>query len=297
MQAPSDASRISSEMKTRQEAFWKTPEGQAWAKTRGALPVVQVKGGLLAALEKHDYVVLSGDTGCGKTTQVPQYLLEHEIAAGRGCTCHIICTQPRRIAAVSVAERVAQERAEPPPGQPGSLVGCVSVGELILSRCSVRIEMPHIMIQGPQPLIITFLSFNTTIQGLRQLITPFLSCITTIQGPGPPILPLLPQIFLCPCHLCFRPQDALGNHSRVARGVAQRATLSALRAWRLPHYILECLQPKHSLTRTVRRHDSFVTSSAHDTPHMPSNVPSITTGHLNSVAVPPLTSRPSRLET
>jgi hypothetical protein len=155
MQAPSDASRISSEMKTRQEAFWKTPEGQAWAKSRGALPVVQVKAGLLAALEKHDYVVLSGDTGCGKTTQVPQYLLEHEIAAGRGCTCHIICTQPRRIAAVSVAERVAQERVEPRPGQPGSLVGCVSFGQFILLRCSVRIEMPHTLamlnIEPPEP--------------------------------------------------------------------------------------------------------------------------------------------------
>jgi len=57
-------------------------------------------------------LVVSGETGCGKTTQLPQYVLESEIDAGRGATCNIICTQPRRISAVSVAERVAAERGE-----------------------------------------------------------------------------------------------------------------------------------------------------------------------------------------
>jgi ATP-dependent RNA helicase DHX29 len=99
--------------------------------------VVQVKDKLLTSLTNNDFVLLSGDTGCGKTTQVPQYLLEHEIAAGRGSSCNIICTQPRRIAAVSVAERVAQERGEPPPGQPGSLVGCVSC--VAISSCSLLV--------------------------------------------------------------------------------------------------------------------------------------------------------------
>lgn len=57
-------------------------------------------------------VVVSGETGCGKTTQLPQYILESEIEAARGSVCSIICTQPRRISAMSVSERVAAERGE-----------------------------------------------------------------------------------------------------------------------------------------------------------------------------------------
>ena len=57
-------------------------------------------------------VVVSGETGCGKTTQLPQYILESEVEANRGAACSIICTQPRRISAMSVAERVAAERGE-----------------------------------------------------------------------------------------------------------------------------------------------------------------------------------------
>lgn len=57
-------------------------------------------------------VVVSGETGCGKTTQVPQYILESQIEACRGAVCSIICTQPRRISAMAVSERVAAERGE-----------------------------------------------------------------------------------------------------------------------------------------------------------------------------------------
>lgn len=52
--------------------------------------------------------------------QVPQYLLEHAVASGAGAQCRVVCTQPRRVAAISVAARVAEERGEPPPGEPGS---------------------------------------------------------------------------------------------------------------------------------------------------------------------------------
>lgn len=57
-------------------------------------------------------VIISGETGCGKTTQIPQFILESEIESVRGAVCSIICTQPRRISAMSVSERVASERGE-----------------------------------------------------------------------------------------------------------------------------------------------------------------------------------------
>lgn len=57
-------------------------------------------------------VVISGETGCGKTTQIPQFILESEIESVRGASCSIVCTQPRRISAISVSERVATERGE-----------------------------------------------------------------------------------------------------------------------------------------------------------------------------------------
>eukprot|EP01018_Ginkgo_biloba_P026980 Gb_05411 [translate_table: standard] len=90
---------------------------------RAALPMAESKRHLLELLRENDVIVVSGETGCGKTTQVPQYILDDMIEEGQGGFCNIICTQPRRIAAISVAERVADERCEPSPGSNGSLVG------------------------------------------------------------------------------------------------------------------------------------------------------------------------------
>ncbi|KAL8118675.1 pre-mRNA-splicing factor ATP-dependent RNA helicase DEAH1-like isoform X2 [Apium graveolens] len=72
---------------------------------RKTLPVYPYREELLQAIEKHQVLVVVGETGSGKTTQIPQYL--HEA----GYTKHgkIGCTQPRRVAAMSVAARVSQE--------------------------------------------------------------------------------------------------------------------------------------------------------------------------------------------
>jgi len=64
-------------------------------------------------------VLISGETGCGKTSQVPQFLLDDPQV---GPTCNVVCTQPRRISAISVAERVAAERGEAAGGVVGYAV-------------------------------------------------------------------------------------------------------------------------------------------------------------------------------
>lgn len=57
-------------------------------------------------------IVVAGETGSGKTTQLPQFVLESAFEAARGSLVNIICTQPRRVSAIGVATRVANERLE-----------------------------------------------------------------------------------------------------------------------------------------------------------------------------------------
>ncbi|KAM8804835.1 ATP-dependent DNA/RNA helicase DHX36 [Eudromia elegans] len=79
---------------------------------REKLPSYGMRKELVNLINNNRVTVISGETGCGKTTQVTQFILDDYIERGVGSTCRIVCTQPRRISAISVAERVAAERAE-----------------------------------------------------------------------------------------------------------------------------------------------------------------------------------------
>ncbi|KAG5762242.1 hypothetical protein H9Q69_012925 [Fusarium xylarioides] len=74
--------------------------------TRKSLPIYKYRDEFLAALEKFQVLVIVGETGSGKTTQLPQYL--HEAGYTKN-GMKVGCTQPRRVAAMSVAARVADE--------------------------------------------------------------------------------------------------------------------------------------------------------------------------------------------
>ena len=78
--------------------------------TRQSLPIASYRNTIIDTIETNKVTLISGDTGCGKTTQVPQFIMEDH--SQRDKPCRIIITQPRRLAALSVAERVASERNE-----------------------------------------------------------------------------------------------------------------------------------------------------------------------------------------
>ncbi|KAH1049697.1 hypothetical protein GYH30_020286 [Glycine max] len=104
--------RKSLQLLHRQHDWQESPEGQKMLEFRRSLPAFKEKDAFLRVISQNQVVVVSGETGCGKTTQLPQYILESETEAARGAVCNIICTQPRRISAMSVSERVAAERGE-----------------------------------------------------------------------------------------------------------------------------------------------------------------------------------------
>ena len=69
------------------------------------LPAYQMKDQILSTLARDEcrLLVVSGDTGCGKTTQIPQLVLDDAIRRGHGAKVNVIVTQPRRISAISVS--------------------------------------------------------------------------------------------------------------------------------------------------------------------------------------------------
>ena len=74
--------------------------------TRKSLPIYQFRDQIIQAVKEYQVLIIVGETGSGKTTQIPQYLHEAGLTDGG---MKIGCTQPRRVAAMSVAARVAEE--------------------------------------------------------------------------------------------------------------------------------------------------------------------------------------------
>lgn len=94
------------------------------------LPVAQAYDLLLEMCAKHGTVVVVGETGSGKSTQIPQYLMEHRTFGGR-----VAVTQPRRVAAMSLAQRVCWERK----CKLGSVVGyCVRFDDRTSRKTRLR---------------------------------------------------------------------------------------------------------------------------------------------------------------
>src|SRR5438477_994337 len=108
-----------------------------------ALPITARRDEIRAAVERHPVVIVCGETGSGKTTQLPKMLLEAGIAA-HGRIGH---TQPRRIAARAVAARVAQELGT----ELGGVVGCkIRFHEQVGSRTAIKLMTDGILLAETQ---------------------------------------------------------------------------------------------------------------------------------------------------
>uniref|UniRef100_A0A914RNZ7 Helicase ATP-binding domain-containing protein n=1 Tax=Parascaris equorum TaxID=6256 RepID=A0A914RNZ7_PAREQ len=101
---------------------WSPPQQNwnPWTATHiNKVPLSYYRDTILEMTAKNAVTLIRGETGCGKSTQVCQYLLEDFLLRGEGARFAAIVTQPRRISAITLAERVAEERGEALGGSVG----------------------------------------------------------------------------------------------------------------------------------------------------------------------------------
>ena len=123
---------------------------------RAQLPIWPARESLLRLVQENRSLVIVGETGSGKTTQIPQFLLHGGFAKAGA----IACTQPRRVAACSVARRVAEEM--------GTVLGgkvsySIAVANLSNHPCYMR-EVCHCSNESAQ----SFLSLTSSDIGIQQ---------------------------------------------------------------------------------------------------------------------------------
>ncbi|KAL8932311.1 MAG: hypothetical protein Q9216_006890 [Gyalolechia sp. 2 TL-2023] len=91
----------------------KTPQQQRMLSARQTLPAWKQMESIVQAVEQNQVTIISGETGSGKSTQTVQFILDDMIRRQLGSCANIICTQPRRISALGLADRVSDERCMP----------------------------------------------------------------------------------------------------------------------------------------------------------------------------------------
>ncbi|OJI79471.1 hypothetical protein ASPTUDRAFT_131100 [Aspergillus tubingensis CBS 134.48] len=107
------------------EAKQATKAQQEMTRKRQALPAWNTQDAIIQAVNKYQVTIISGETGSGKSTQSVQFLLDDLIKRDLGAAANIICTQPRRISALGLADRVSDERC----ASVGDEVGYIIRGE------------------------------------------------------------------------------------------------------------------------------------------------------------------------
>ncbi|RAL04765.1 RNA helicase [Aspergillus ibericus CBS 121593] len=107
------------------EAKQSTKAQQEMTRKRESLPAWNTQEAIIRAVNTHQVTIISGETGSGKSTQSVQFVLDDLIKRDLGAVANIICTQPRRISALGLADRVSDERC----ASVGDEVGYIIRGE------------------------------------------------------------------------------------------------------------------------------------------------------------------------
>lgn len=103
-------SQKSQEMLSQWQEKQQKPAQQRMLQARQGLPAWRLRDDIVKSVQEHQVVIISGETGSGKSTQSVQFILDDMIARKLGDAANIICTQPRRISALGLADRVSDER-------------------------------------------------------------------------------------------------------------------------------------------------------------------------------------------
>jgi small subunit ribosomal protein S24e len=131
--SPESHAAKSQRLLDQRQDYLKNPSLESMRSTRNLLPVYTRAADILDHVRENEVTICMAATGSGKTTQIPQLILDDYISRGDGASCNIICTQPRRLAAISIAGRVAKER--------GEIVGRGSIGYQV--RFEAKLPEPN----------------------------------------------------------------------------------------------------------------------------------------------------------
>ncbi|KAJ2575737.1 hypothetical protein GGH19_002762 [Coemansia sp. RSA 1807] len=123
---------------------WKSEFGAA----RERLPVTQHRHTITTTFQSNQVLIVRGETGSGKSSQIPQFVLQSLLETGY-TGGRVMCTQPRRISTMSIAERVSNELGDPHIGGASSIVGfqirmntkCADENALVFCTTGVLLRM------------------------------------------------------------------------------------------------------------------------------------------------------------
>lgn len=122
-----------------------TPSFGRMMQGRMNLPIWNFKDDILSTLDTHRALIICSETGSGKSTQIPSYILEHEMLQGRPCKVYV--TEPRRISAISLARRVSEELGES-KNDVGTMRSLVGFAVRLESKISAATRLVYAYVSG-----------------------------------------------------------------------------------------------------------------------------------------------------